>query len=115
MIRRLLFLWIFALAPSSLWAQGAVIENLEDLTGRPEAPGFRGVLPAHTDLSATLPPPGEQGVAGACTSWAVTYAAASQAGRRSGLGKDLKLSPSFTYIRLHVIHIAWSAPPFQDA
>jgi C1A family cysteine protease len=97
MIRRLLFVWIFALAPSQLWAQGAVIETLEELAGRPEPPGFREVLPAHTDLSATLPSPADQGVAGACTSWAATYAAASQAGRRSGLGKDLRLSPSFTY------------------
>jgi hypothetical protein len=47
-----------------------------------EAPGFRGALPTNVDLSATLPAPGDQGQSGSCTSWAVTYGAASQALRR---------------------------------
>jgi hypothetical protein len=32
-----------------------------------------------------------------CTSWSVTYAAASQAARRMGLGASLVLSPAFTH------------------
>ena len=32
-----------------------------------------------------------------CTSWSVTYAAASQAARRNGLGATMTLSPAFTY------------------
>src|SRR5262249_36772738 len=97
MNRHLLWLWIFALTPTPLWAQGAIIETPEELAGRPEAPAFSGALPARIDLSATLPPPANQGGAGDCTSWAVTYAAASQSGRRAGLGRELKLSPSFSY------------------
>ena len=79
------------------WAQGAIIETLDDLQKVPTPPEFRGALPARIDLSATVPPPGEQGPTGSCTSWAATYAAASQAARRAGLGPSLRLSPSFTY------------------
>jgi hypothetical protein len=81
-------------------AQGAIIESLADLSDRPDAPAFRGTLPPRVDLSATLPSPGEQGPSGSCTSWGVTYAAASQAARRAGLGSTLKLSPAFTYNKL---------------
>jgi len=81
-------------------AQGAIIETLEELRDVRRAPDFRGVLPARADLTATVPPPGDQGPTGTCTSWGATYAAASQAGRRAGLGPSLKLSPSFTYNRI---------------
>jgi C1A family cysteine protease len=94
--RRLLFSMLL-LAPSPALAQGAILETMEDLAARPEAPSFRGTLPAQVDLSATLPPPGDQGATGSCVSWAATYAAASQAARRAGLGANLRLSPSFTY------------------
>jgi hypothetical protein len=86
--------------PAPARAQGAIIETLEDLRDRPEPPGFRGTLPARVDLSATLPSPGDQGVSGSCTSWGATYAAASQALRRAGLGSILTLSPSFTYNKI---------------
>ena len=85
---------------TSARAQGAIIETLGELRNVPEPPGFRGTLPASIDLSSTLPPPGNQGSSGSCTSWAVTYAAASQAARRTGLGSSLKFSPSFTYNQL---------------
>ena len=88
------------LASSPARAQGAIIESLADLGDRPDAPAFRGTLPPRVDLSATLPPPGIQGPSGSCTSWGVTYAAASQAARRAGLGATLKLSPAFTYNKL---------------
>ena len=91
---------VLPLASSPARAQGAIIESLADLVGRPDAPAFRGALPPRIDLSATLPPPGEQGPSGSCTSWGVTYAAASQAARRAGLGATLKLSPAFTYNKL---------------
>jgi hypothetical protein len=86
--------------PVAARAQGAIIETLDDLKDVAEAPGFRGALPANVDLSATLPPPGDQGSSGSCTSWAVTYGAASQALRRAGLGSSLRLSPAFTYNRV---------------
>jgi hypothetical protein len=86
--------------PTSARAQGAIIETLGELKNVPEPPGFRGTLPASIDLSSTLPPPGDQGTSGSCASWAVTYAAASQAARRAGLGPSLKFSPSFTYNQL---------------
>jgi C1A family cysteine protease len=97
MIRRLILLSTLLLAPCELLAQGLISETMEDLAGRPDSPGFRGVLPAQIDLSATLPPPGDQGGTDSCVSWAATYAAASQAGRRAGLGASLRLSPAFTY------------------
>jgi hypothetical protein len=78
-------------------AQGAIIETLDDLLDVQAPPAFRGALPTHVDLSATIPLPRAQGSTSSCTSWAVTYAAASQAGRRAGLGASLVLSPSFTY------------------
>ncbi len=90
-------LLLVSLPPLPARAQGAIIETLDDLRNVPEPPAFRGTLPAHIDLSSTMPPPGNQGPTGSCTSWAVTYAAASQAERRAGLGPSLKLSPSFTY------------------
>jgi C1A family cysteine protease len=92
-----LLLVAMLILPQCALAQGAIIETMEELAGRPEPPGFRGALPAQVSLAASLPPPRDQGVAGTCTSWAATYAAASQALRRAGLGPSLKLSPSFTY------------------
>jgi len=92
--------FLLLLAPASARAQGAIIETLEELRDIPNPPDFRATLPPRVDLTATLPPPGNQGPSGSCASWAVTYAAASQAGRRAGLGSSLRLSPSFTYNRL---------------
>jgi C1A family cysteine protease len=86
--------------PQPTLAQGAIIETLDDVKDAPQAPAFRGSLPPFADLRATLPPPGNQGSSGSCTSWAVTYAAASQAARRAGLGPTIKFSPSFTYNKL---------------
>jgi len=95
------FVWasvlVIAQLPVNGWAQGAIIQTLDELQLVPTPPEFRGVLPARIDLSATIPPPGDQGPTGSCTSWATTYGAASQAGRRAGLGPSLRLSPSFTY------------------
>jgi hypothetical protein len=90
------------LAPLTTYAhaQGAIIETLDQLRDVPRAPEFRGVLPAHVDISSTVPPPLDQGPSGSCTSWGATYAAASQAVRRAGLGPSLRLSPSFTYNKI---------------
>jgi hypothetical protein len=93
-------LLLVMLAPVSVRAQGAIILTLDDLADIPEPPAFRGPVPARVDLTPTLPPPGQQATTGSCTSWAVTYAAASQAARRAGLGSSLRLSPSFTYNKL---------------
>jgi hypothetical protein len=104
MRRAWMFLPVVLLAASlpfgSARAQGAIIETLDDLANVPAAPGFRGALPPRVDLTANIPPPASQGSSGSCVSWAVTYAAASQAERRAGLGATLKLSPSFTYNKL---------------
>jgi hypothetical protein len=88
------------LASAPARAQGAIIESLADVSNLPDAPAFRGTLPPRADLSATLPPPRDQGPTGSCTSWSVTYTAASQAARRAGLGAALKLAPAFTYNKL---------------
>ena len=92
--------FVVALLPVSAWPQGAIIETLEELQNVPNPPEFRDVLPARVDLSANIPPPGDQGGTGSCASWATTYGAGSQAVRRAGLGPSLRLAPSFTYNRL---------------
>lgn len=93
---------LLLLAPSMghARAQGAIIETLDELRNVRRPPDFRGVLPGRVDLRSTLPPPGDQGPTASCTSWGATYAAASQALRRAGLGPSLQLSPSFTYNRI---------------
>lgn len=89
-----------AFHPTPARAQGAIIETLEELSDRPFAPAFRGTLPARTDLTAWLPAPRSQAETGSCTSWGVTYAAASNAARRAGLGPSVALSPAFTYNKI---------------
>ena len=96
MMRGLAILLALMLAPAAAHAQGAVIETLEDLRQAKDPPEFRSVLPARAEVP-NVPPPREQADTGSCTSWSVTYAAASQAGRRMGLGSSLILSPAFTY------------------
>jgi hypothetical protein len=96
----LALLFPFAQSANEARAQGAIIETLEQLQAVPKAPEFRGVLPPRVDLSPTVPPPKDQGPTGSCASWATTYGAASQAGRRAGLGPSLALSPSFTYSKI---------------
>jgi Papain family cysteine protease len=99
-ILALSFFSVAVLLPASAWPQGAIIETLEELQKVPNPPDFRDVLPARIDLSALVPAPGDQGPTGSCASWATTYGAESQAGRRAGLGRSLRLAPSFTYNRL---------------
>ena len=92
--------WALApsLAASLAFAQGAIVESLDDVRGAPEAPAFRGLPPGAVDISASLPPPMSQGDAETCTSWAVTYAAASAAlWARNPMEPLVALSPAFTY------------------
>ncbi len=91
-----LFAVLFAL-PRAAFAQGAIIETLDDLRGAPEPAGYRGTPPEHVDISSKLPVVRSQGGTSTCVSWAATYAAASFALRARGVGSALTLSPSFTY------------------
>jgi C1A family cysteine protease len=84
------------LTSAQVHAQGAVIETLDDLRLAKDPPELRSVLPVRAEVP-NVPPPREQAETGTCTSWSVTYAAASQAARRKGLGSTLILSPAFTY------------------
>ena len=88
---------LLVLMPTVAGAQGAVVETLDELRNLPDPPEFRAPLPPKVDLSSTLPPPRNQADTDSCVSWAVTYAAASNAARRAGLGTGVTLSPSFTY------------------
>ena len=64
----------------------------------PAAEAFRGILPPRIDLSMQMPPPRVQSPSRTCVSWAVTYAATSDALRRADPGRKLvPLSPAFTY------------------
>jgi len=97
MILRLLWTLSVLLWVTAAQAQGLILETLEDLAAVPEPPVLRATLPRKLDLSGTLPGPRDQVDTSTCTSWSTTYAAASQAARRNGLGAALILSPSFTY------------------
>jgi hypothetical protein len=84
-------------------AQGALLESADELAHLSELPGYRsiqsvqsGALPPRSEVT-NVPAPREQVDTSSCVSWSVTYAAASQAARRMGLGAKLILSPSFTY------------------
>lgn len=79
-------------------AQGLIPDSPEDIAAARQAPAFRGVLPKQVDLSNLLPPPRAQSRSMTCVSWAATYVAASDAGRRESPDHRLEpLSPSFTY------------------
>ncbi len=68
------------------------------VAGAQPAETFRGALPATADLTPLVPPPRLQRPSRTCVSWAVTYAAGSEALRRAEPGRALvPLSPSFTY------------------
>jgi C1A family cysteine protease len=97
MINRLVCTLPVVLWAAAAQAQGLILETLEDLAGSPEPPVLRATLPRKVDLSGTIPGPRSQADTSTCTSWVTTYAAASQAARRNGLGVALVLSPSFTY------------------
>jgi C1A family cysteine protease len=105
-MRRLLLIGavLFAL-PCRAFAQGAILETLDDLHGAPEPAGYRGTAPERVDLSSRLPAVRGQGGTSTCASWAATYAAASFALRARGVGSALTLSPSFTYNQ--VSHDQW--------
>jgi hypothetical protein len=62
------------------------------------AESSRGALAAKVDLSPLMPPPRNQRPSRTCVSWAVTYAAGSDALRRADPSRRLvPLSPAFTY------------------
>jgi hypothetical protein len=63
----------------------------------PGATLHRGFLPARIDLSASLPPPGNQKDIGSCTAWATAYGAASYYARLQLKAADIKLSPAFVF------------------
>jgi C1A family cysteine protease len=97
-----------AFAPFDAFAQGAIIETLDEVHRLPQPPAFRNraaeevtppaPLPDHVDLSSKMPGVRNQGPTDSCVSWAATYAAASYALRARGVGgAALTLSPSFTY------------------
>jgi hypothetical protein len=70
-----------ALPPSIAFGQTEEDHGLGYEPDDPEAPGsvvhvprFRAFLPAFKDLSASFPPPGDQGKQGSCVAWSVGYA-----------------------------------------
>jgi C1A family cysteine protease len=97
-MRRLLLIGavLFALSCRA-FAQGAILETLDELRNAPEPAGYRGTVPERADLASKLPAVRSQAGTSTCVSWAATYAAASFALRARGMGSALLLSPSFTY------------------
>jgi C1A family cysteine protease len=79
-------------------AQGLLPDPPELVAGATVAEARRGLLPQRIDLTGQVPPPRSQVPSGTCVSWAVTYAAASDAQRRADPDHRLvTLSPAFTY------------------
>jgi hypothetical protein len=88
----------FMLLPGLAFAQGAVIETQDDVRTAPLAEMSRATPPQRVDLADRLPPPRNQVGTETCVSWAVTYAAASEALHRGHTATPLiPLSPAFTY------------------
>ena len=81
----------------TVFAQGAILESLDDLRGTREPPVYRGAAPERVDISSKLPAVRSQRPTSSCVSWAATYAAASFALRARGVAPAITLSPSFTY------------------
>jgi hypothetical protein len=80
------------------FAQGLLPDPPALVDSAPVAEAFRGILPPRIDLSMQMPPPRLQSPSRTCVSWAVTYAATSDALRRADPGRKLvTLSPAFTY------------------
>jgi C1A family cysteine protease len=95
---RPLFVGVFLFASSqAAFAQGAILESLDDLRGTAEPPIYRGTTPEQVDISPKLPTVRSQFPTSSCVSWATTYAAASFALRARGVAPGITLSPSFTY------------------
>ncbi len=87
-----------SLAAGSAHAQGALLETLADVRSASDAPASRLIRPASIDITALLPPPKAQGETDTCTSWTVTYAAASANLRAKHPEQpQVALSPAFTY------------------
>jgi len=107
MKRVVLFVVIAMLAPAVARGQGAILETPDDLKNVGEPPGYRAALPARAEVP-DVPPPRDQSATASCVSWAVTYAAASQAARRNGLGATVILSPSFSYNQVSGDRTCWS-------
>jgi C1A family cysteine protease len=104
-MKALVALAALLLSPHPAFAQGAILETLEDLGSIRSPESFRGTLPGRMDLSARMPPVRSQAPTGTCVSWAATYAAASYSLRGRGLGAALTLSPAFTYNQIS--HDRW--------
>src|SRR6185437_1364418 len=70
-----------------------------------QAPVFRDFLPAAVDLSAYMPPVGDQGDQGSCVGWATAYAArayyAEQVEHRDTKTPQNQPSPAFVYDLIH--------------
>jgi C1A family cysteine protease len=106
-MRRLLVVSVALLTlPCHAFAQGAIIETLEEVRSLPLPPSFSGraaeqvppaSLPDRVDLSSKMPVVRNQGPTDSCVSWAATYVAASYSLRTRGVAAALMLSPSFTY------------------
>ena len=80
------------------FGQGLLPDPPALVDSAPVAEAFRGILPPRIDLSMQMPPPRVQSPSRTCVSWAVTYAATSDALRRADPGRKLvPLSPAFTY------------------
>jgi hypothetical protein len=79
-------------------AQGLLPDPSALVAAAPVAEAFRDSLPPRVDLSPQLPSPRSQSPSRTCVSWAVTYAAGSDAVRRADNEHRLvPLSPAFTY------------------
>ena len=86
------------------FGQGLLPDPPALVASAPAAEVFRGVLPPRIDLSPLMPPPRLQSPSRTCVSWAVTYAAASDALRRADPGGNLACSAQRSPMRWSAEH-----------
>jgi hypothetical protein len=84
---------------------GGLVTPPEIKQSIPQAPVFRDFLPQAVDLSAYMPPVGDQGDQGSCVGWATAYAArayyAEQVEHRDTKTPQNQPSPAFVYDLIH--------------
>jgi C1A family cysteine protease len=103
-MRSLLVAAVLFILPSAAFAQGAILETLDEVRDAGAPISYRGSIPERVDLPSRMPPVRSQAATSTCVSWAATYAAASFALRARG-GSNVILSPAFTYNQ--VSHDQW--------
>jgi hypothetical protein len=85
-------------------AQGYIPDDPAKIAALPHITRYRAFLPANKDLSADLPPPGDQGKQGSCVAWSLGYGVRSYYDHKRNQtpfsGPQSVFSPAYIYNQL---------------